>query len=69
MPPSPQFLIGEHLATVRAPYDFHVDDRFSHCGLDHFTLVRETDGWRIQGIAYTFASKDQALCQPQTPQP
>ena len=48
-----QVLMGESIATVRAPYDFHVGSEYSHCGVDHFTLVRTGQGWKIQGIAYT----------------
>lgn len=41
------------LATAVMDYDFHVDGRFSHCGVDVFTLVKEPDGWRIASVAYT----------------
>ena len=41
------------LAEVWAPYDFHVDGRFSHCGVDSFSLVRTAAGWQIAGIVYT----------------
>ena len=61
----PEVLMGPDLATVRAPYDFYVDTTFSHCGIDHFTLVRETTGWRIQSIAYTFAASTEADCTAQ----
>ena len=61
----PEVLMGPDLAAVRAPYDFYVDTTFSHCGIDHFTLVRETTGWRIQSIAYTFAASTEAECAAQ----
>ena len=38
---------------VWTPYDFHIDGRFSHSGIDVFTVVRTADGWRIASIAYT----------------
>jgi hypothetical protein len=41
------------MAQVWAPYDFHLDGKFSHCGVDMFTLVQGKDGWRIAAIAYT----------------
>lgn len=41
------------LAVVRAPYDFHVDSRFSHCGTDVFTLMRSNGEWRISTVTYT----------------
>ena len=50
---SPQVLIDQGLAQVWAPYDFHLDGKFSHCGIDSFALVQDTGGkWRISAIAY-----------------
>lgn len=50
---SPKVLLGDGLAQVWAPYDFHLDGTFSHCGIDSFSLVRDGSGqWRISGIAY-----------------
>ena len=41
------------LATVWAPYDFHIDGKWSHCGVDAVTLARTAAGWRVAGFAYT----------------
>ncbi len=41
------------IAVVWAPYDFHIDGKFSHCGVDTFSLVRTATGWQISGISYT----------------
>lgn len=41
------------VASVWAPYDFHVDGRWSHCGIDAVTLLRTGAGWRVAGITYT----------------
>ena len=50
---SPQVLIDHGLAQVWAPYDFHLDGKFSHCGIDSFALVQDAGGqWRISAIAY-----------------
>ena len=49
----PQVLEHKGLAVVWAPYDFRLDERFSHCGVDAFTLLRTRDGWRITDVAYT----------------
>lgn len=45
--------IDDNLATVWTGYDFHVNSRFSHCGVDAFQLVRTTEGWKIIAIADT----------------
>ncbi|MGQ0765640.1 MAG: nuclear transport factor 2 family protein [Gemmatimonadota bacterium] len=41
------------LASVWVDYTFWIGERFSHCGVDHFLLVREGDDWRIIGLADT----------------
>jgi hypothetical protein len=41
------------IATVWTPYDFHIDGKFSHCGIDSATLVWTAQGWRIAGLTYT----------------
>src|SRR5690606_16778839 len=50
---SPRVLEHNGLAVLWAPYDFRLDDRFSHCGVDAFTLLRDGGGWRVAGVAYT----------------
>lgn len=50
---SPTVLVQGELAQVWAPYDFHLDGAFLHCGVDSFSLVRDGDRWRIAGISYT----------------
>jgi hypothetical protein len=42
-----------NLAQVWAPYDFHLDGKLSHCGIDSFSLARNADGWRVVGVSYT----------------
>ncbi len=49
----PQLFLQGSIALVRAPYDFHVDGAFSHCGVDTFTLVRTKGSWRVSHVAYT----------------
>jgi hypothetical protein len=41
------------LATVWAPYDFHIGGKFQHCGIDAATLVRTGAGWKIAVLAFT----------------
>jgi hypothetical protein len=41
------------LATVWAPYDFHVNGKRTHCGIDSFTLLRTAMVWRVSEITYT----------------
>jgi hypothetical protein len=44
------------LAEVWTRYDFHIDGKFSHCGIDSFSLLRTAGGWQIAGIVYTVES-------------
>jgi len=41
------------IATITTPYDFHIDGAFSHCGVDVFTLVRDSSSWLIANVAFT----------------
>jgi hypothetical protein len=45
--------IHQQLAMVWAPYDLWVNKTFSHCGVDIFTLIQTTKGWKIASLAYT----------------
>lgn len=50
---SPEVRIDGNLATLWAPYDFHLGNAFSHCGIDALQLVRTDSQWKIATIAYT----------------
>ena len=54
----PEVRIDGDLATLWAPYDFHLGDDFSHCGVDALQLIRTEAGWRIVAIAYTVHRED-----------
>jgi hypothetical protein len=41
------------MAIVWAPYKFHLGEKFSHCGVNVFTLVHTGSGWKINGITDT----------------
>lgn len=45
--------IDGDLAMVWAPYKFYVGDRFSHCGVDCFQLVKLNGKWKIQYLVDT----------------
>jgi ketosteroid isomerase-like protein len=49
----PDVRVHGRVAVVWTPYDFWTDGRFSHCGIDAFTLLKAPDGWKISSIAYT----------------
>jgi hypothetical protein len=35
------------MAAVWTPYEFYVDDKFSHCGVDAYNLARINGEWKI----------------------
>jgi len=45
--------IDGSLASVWADYTFHIGTRLSHCGVDHFLLVKEAGRWQIIDLADT----------------
>jgi hypothetical protein len=55
---SPVVKLQGPIATVWTPYDFHIDGKWSHCGIDTFTLLRTDAGWQIVALAYTVQRRD-----------
>lgn len=45
--------VDGELASVWTPYEFSVGDRFSHCGVNSFQLVKEEGSWKIFHIVDT----------------
>ncbi len=50
---TPKILVRGAIAELWAPYDFHRDRKFSHCGIDSVSLVKIEGTWKIMGISYT----------------
>jgi glyoxylase-like metal-dependent hydrolase (beta-lactamase superfamily II) len=50
----PRVELEGSLATVWAQYDFHFGQRFSHCGVDAFHLLKTRNGWKISSLADTY---------------
>lgn len=55
---NPQVMLHGRLATVWTPYDFHKDAKFSHCGVDNFSLLRTDNGWVITGVVFSIEVED-----------
>jgi len=49
----PEVRIERDIATVWARYELHLDGKFSHCGVDHFDLIRRDGRWRIYNLTWT----------------
>lgn len=50
---NPAIEIDGDIALVWGRYDFIIDGKLSHCGVDHFNLVREAGRWKIANLSYS----------------
>ena len=50
---NPEVRIDGNIAQVWGYYTFHLNDTFSHCGIDAFMLVKVGDAWKITQLADT----------------
>lgn len=58
---NPQVLEEGHIAVVWAKYDFHLNGKFHHCGVDSFQMLKTDEGWKISAISDT---RSTASCEP-----
>lgn len=42
-----KILVDANLASVWTDYRFYVGDKFSHCGVNSFQLLKSDEGWKI----------------------
>ncbi|HPF61098.1 MAG TPA: hypothetical protein PLI93_03470 [Gemmatimonadales bacterium] len=50
------------MAIAWVPYDIYVDGKWSHCGVDLFTMMRIGSEWKLVGLAYTV--EQPPACRP-----
>lgn len=50
---NPQVRIDGDIAMVWTPYVFTIDGKLSHCGTNHFDLVRKNGQWRVLNATWT----------------
>lgn len=53
-----ELLVSDHLAVFWAPYDFHIDGEFSHCGIDVLNLIKIDGEWKIGHAMWTIQRPD-----------
>lgn len=49
----PKISVDGPMAIVWAPYKFFLGDKFSHCGVNVFTLIKLSSGWKITSVTDT----------------
>jgi len=50
---TPTVLIRGSIAVVWAPYEFWIDGKTSHCGIDVFDFVKIDGAWRVANLMWT----------------
>jgi hypothetical protein len=48
-----QIKVDGDMASAWTPYEFYVNDNFSHCGVNSFQLIKTKEGWKITYIIDT----------------
>lgn len=57
------------VAVVWLPYDLYAGGRWSHCGVDVFTVVRVESSWRIANLTYSVEQPPACRPHPKGPPP
>jgi hypothetical protein len=50
--------VSGRVGIVWAPYDFHLNGEFSHCGIDVLTFLKLQEGWKVTSITYNVVRED-----------
>ncbi|MFA5245486.1 MAG: nuclear transport factor 2 family protein [Pedobacter sp.] len=50
---SSEVKIHDRIAMAWVPYTLDINSKFSHCGVDLFTMLKTKEGWKIATAAYT----------------
>jgi len=50
--------IDGDMAVAWTPYEFYVNEKFNHCGVNVFTMMKTDKGWKIIGIVDTRRKDD-----------
>lgn len=66
---SPEVRVDGPVAMVWYPYDLYLDGKWSHCGVDIFTLVRHEGKWRIAAMAWSAEQPPACEKHPKGPPP
>jgi ketosteroid isomerase-like protein len=65
----PEVRVSGPLAMVWLPYDFYRDGKWSHCGVDVFTLLKSESGWRIATLVWSVEQPPACQRHPAGPPP
>lgn len=57
------------IGVVWLPYDLYLSGKWSHCGVDVFTLVRAGNAWRIANLSFSIEQPPACRPHPAGPPP
>ena len=61
---SPTVLVRGGIATLWAPYEFWIDGKTSHCGIDVFDFVKKDGAWLVANAMWTVEPEACAELRP-----
>lgn len=64
---NPVVLVEGDIAAVWAPFDFYLDGKFSHCGINAFHLLRVAGSWKLSATTYTAVTDGSCETHPDGP--
>jgi hypothetical protein len=59
--------VQDRVAQVWMPYDLYLGDKWSHCGVDSFTLMKSAGRWRVAALIYTIEQPPACRKHPDGP--
>jgi hypothetical protein len=65
----PTVVVSGPVAMVWLPYDFYQDGKWSHCGVDVFTLLKADGAWRIATLVWSVEQPPACSPHPDGPPP
>lgn len=63
----PIVMVEGDIASVWAPFDFYLDGRFSHCGINAFHLLKVGGTWKLSATTYTAVTNGTCETHPDGP--
>jgi hypothetical protein len=66
---NPTARVDDWIAQVWMPYDLYIEGKWSHCGVDTFTLMRVKGAWRVASLLYTIEQPPACTKHPSGPPP
>lgn len=63
----PTVRVEDRVALVWLPYDLYLGDKWSHCGVDIFTLMKREGHWRVAALIYTIEQPPACRKHPSGP--